>query len=31
MFVYPAMRKHLPNGDQAVKHDTEEHKELEKQ
>jgi len=30
MFVYPAMRKHLPNGDQAVKHDTEEHKELEK-
>lgn len=29
MFVYPAMRKHLPDGDEAVKHDTEEHKELE--
>jgi hemerythrin superfamily protein len=30
MYVYPAMRKHLPDGEQAVKHDTEEHKELEK-
>ncbi len=30
MFVYPAMRKHLPDGDQAVEHDTEEHKELER-
>ncbi|TDU83954.1 hemerythrin HHE cation binding domain-containing protein [Kribbella voronezhensis] len=29
MFVYPAMRDHLPNGDQAVEHDTQEHKELE--
>lgn len=29
MFVYPAMRRHLPNGDAAVKHDLEEHQELE--
>jgi hemerythrin superfamily protein len=29
MYVYPAMKKHLPNGDEAVQHDTEEHKELE--
>jgi hemerythrin superfamily protein len=29
MFVYPAMRKHLPDGDEAVEHDTREHKELE--
>ncbi|HET9650469.1 MAG TPA: hemerythrin domain-containing protein [Microlunatus sp.] len=29
MYVYPAMRKHLPDGDAAVKHDVEEHKELE--
>ena len=29
-YVYPAMRKHLPNGDAAVEHDTEEHKELER-
>ena len=29
MFVYPAMRKHLPDGEQAVEHDTQEHKELE--
>jgi len=29
MFVYPAMRKHLPDGDEAVEHDTQEHKELE--
>ncbi|MEV5961504.1 hemerythrin domain-containing protein [Kribbella sp. NPDC051952] len=29
MFVYPAMREHLPDGDSAVKHDVEEHKELE--
>jgi hemerythrin superfamily protein len=27
--VYPAMRKHLPNGDEAVEHDTDEHKQLE--
>jgi hemerythrin superfamily protein len=30
MYVYPAMRKHLPNGDEAVEHDIEEHKELER-
>ena len=30
MYVYPAMRKHLPDGDKAVEHDIEEHKELEK-
>jgi hemerythrin superfamily protein len=29
MYVYPAMREHLPNGEGVVKHDTEEHKELE--
>jgi hemerythrin superfamily protein len=29
MHVYPAMRKHLPDGDQAVEHDIEEHKEIE--
>src|SRR3954447_5261027 len=29
MYVYPAMREHLPNGDEAVEHDTREHKELE--
>ena len=29
MYVYPAMRKHLPNGEEAVEHDTKEHKELE--
>ena len=29
MYVYPAMRKHLPNGESAVEHDIEEHKELE--
>ena len=29
MHVYPAMRDHLPNGKEAVEHDTEEHKELE--
>ena len=30
MYVYPAMRKHLPDGEKAVEHDIEEHKELEK-
>jgi len=30
MYVYPAMRKHLPEGDKAVEHDIEEHKELER-
>jgi len=29
MYVYPAMRDHLPDGDEAVDHDTKEHKELE--
>ncbi|GAA6527595.1 hemerythrin domain-containing protein [Intrasporangium sp. DVR] len=29
MYVYPAMRKHLPNGEEAVNHDVEEHRELE--
>jgi len=29
MYVYPAMRKHLADGDKAVEHDIEEHKELE--
>ena len=31
MYVYPAMREHLPNGEQAVQHDIEEHQELEEQ
>jgi hemerythrin superfamily protein len=31
MFVYPAMRKHLPDGKEAVEHDTAEHKELERE
>ncbi len=30
MHVYPAMKKHLPNGDAAVEHDMEEHKEIER-
>src|SRR5918998_2325386 len=30
MWVYPAMRDHLPNGAEAVEHDTSEHKELER-
>jgi hemerythrin superfamily protein/carbon monoxide dehydrogenase subunit G len=29
MYVYPAMRKHLPDGDAAVEHDMAEHKQLE--
>ena len=29
MYVYPAMREHLPDGEAAVEHDIEEHKELE--
>ena len=29
MFVYPAMKKHLPDGEAAVQHYVEEHKELE--
>ncbi|WP_433305678.1 hemerythrin domain-containing protein [Actinoplanes sp. CA-030573] len=30
MYVYPAMRKHLPDGEKSVQHDIEEHKELER-
>jgi hemerythrin superfamily protein len=30
MYVYPAMRDHVPGGAEAVEHDTAEHKELEK-
>jgi len=30
MYVYPAMRRHLPDGDQAVEHDLAEHDELER-
>ena len=30
MYVYPAMREHLPDGEKAVAHDIEEHKELER-
>jgi hemerythrin superfamily protein len=30
MYVYPVMREHLPNGDEVVNHDTEEHKQLER-
>ena len=29
MYVYPAIRKHLSNGEEVAEHDTEEHKELE--
>ncbi|GIF04959.1 hemerythrin domain-containing protein [Actinoplanes siamensis] len=29
MYVYPAMRKHLPDGEKSVEHDVKEHKELE--
>jgi hypothetical protein len=29
LWVYPAMRRHVPDGDSAVDHDVEEHKELE--
>ncbi|GAB2621703.1 hemerythrin [Paractinoplanes abujensis] len=29
MYVYPAMRKHLPDGEKSVEHDIKEHKELE--
>jgi hemerythrin superfamily protein len=29
MYVYPAMKKYLSDGDEAVDHDVEEHKELE--
>src|SRR3954454_5083827 len=30
MRVYPVMRELLPDGERAVKHDTEEHKEIER-
>jgi hemerythrin superfamily protein/carbon monoxide dehydrogenase subunit G len=30
MYVYPAMKTHLPDGDAAVEHDIAEHKELER-
>lgn len=30
MYVYPAMREHVPDGEQAAEHDTREHKELER-
>lgn len=30
MFVYPAMLLHLPDGEQSVAHDIEEHKDLER-
>jgi hemerythrin superfamily protein len=30
MYVYPAMRKYLVDGEKAVEHDIEEHKELER-
>ena len=29
MYVYPAMRRHLPDGDAAVEHDIQEHQQLE--
>jgi len=29
MYVYPAMKEHLPDGEAAVEHDIAEHKELE--
>lgn len=29
MYVYPAMREHLPDGEEAVSHDIEEHQQLE--
>jgi Hemerythrin HHE cation binding domain len=29
MYVYPAMREHLPDGEKLVEHDTQEHKRLE--
>ena len=30
IYVYPAMREHLPNGDEAAEHDIKEHKDLER-
>jgi hemerythrin-like domain-containing protein len=31
MYVYPAMREHLEDGDEAVEHDIKEHQELEEE
>lgn len=30
MYVYPVIRKYVPDGEKAVEHDVEEHKELER-
>src|SRR5918997_456223 len=30
MYVYPVMRKYLDDGEQAVEHDVEEHKQIER-
>jgi hemerythrin superfamily protein len=30
MYVYPVMREHVPDGEKALEHDIEEHKELER-
>jgi hemerythrin superfamily protein len=30
MYIYPAMKEHLPDGEAAVEHDTEEHKDIER-
>ena len=30
MYVYPAIKEHLPNGAEAVAHDKEEHREIER-
>ena len=30
MYVYPAMSRHLPNGEQEAEHDAQEHKEIER-
>ena len=29
MYVYPAMKEYLPDGEEAVQHDSEEHREIE--
>jgi hemerythrin-like domain-containing protein len=31
MYVYPVMKKEMPNGAEAVEHDTAEHKQLERE
>ena len=30
MYVYPAMREHVPDGEEAVEHDIDEHKQIER-